>query len=130
MKKGEMLIESLISLLIISILLIPVSSSIRYLSKTNNNIDKKVVNRINSLNLIEELKSLDYDKIAKLSGKHHFSNITEAINYFKMDISNYILSDNKSYDILVKKTKYYYEISNKEYIYYLEVNNYEDYYIP
>ena len=130
MKKGEMLIESLISLLIISILLIPVSSSIIYLSKTNNNIDKKVLHRINSLNLIEELKSLDYDKITKLSGQHHFSNITEAINYFKMDISNYILNDNKSYDILIKKTKYYYEINNKEYIYYLEVNKYEDYYIP
>ena len=130
MKKGEMLIESLISLMFISILLIPVSNSIRYLSKTNNNIDKKVINRINRLNLVEELKSLDYEKIKKISGKHNFSNIQDAINTFKLDSSHYILSDNNSYDILIRKTKYYYEINSKEYIYYLEVNKYEDYYIP
>lgn len=130
MKKGEMLIESLISLIFISILLIPVSSSIRYLSKTNNNIDKKVINRINSLNLVEELKSLDYEKITKISGKHNFSNIQDVVNTFKLDSSHYILSDNNSYDILIRKTKYYYEINSKEYIYYLEVNKYEDYYIP
>ena len=130
MKKGEMLIESLISLMFISILLIPVSNSIRYLSKTNNNIDKKVINRINRLNLVEELKSLDYEKIKKISGKHNFSNIQDIINTFKLDSSHYILIDNNSYDILIRKTKYYYEINSKEYIYYLEVNKYEDYYIP
>ena len=114
----------------ISILLIPVSSSIRYLSNTNNNIDKKVINRINSLNLVEELKSLDYEKITKMSGKYNFSNIQDVVNTFKLDSSNYILSDNNSYDILIRKTKYYYEINSKEYIYYLDVNKYEDYYIP
>ncbi|WP_068267488.1 hypothetical protein [Caviibacter abscessus] len=128
MNKGEMLIESIITLYYLSVILFPLSSSIQFIIKNNNKLNERYYNKINSLNMIEDIKNFNYDKIEKFNNKTINGNINEQISIFNLDNNDYYLKVSENYNILITKTDYFY--NDKKYIFYIKVNQYEDYYIP
>lgn len=102
--KGEMLIESLLSLVIISLALIPISNALGKTSKTKNRINIAINKRIKEKNKLEEIKSLNY---------------SEFLSYVRRDR-----------DVTYKKTSTTYSLFTDESIYIIKVGEYEDVYIP
>ncbi len=131
--KGELLIESLLSLLIISICLIPISTSIynsfRYMKKTNKNLDSD----LNNKNFVEYLKSVEYKKIIEFSGSYNFKNIKEACRFFDFNEEYFLDNDsNLTVNIKIRNEIEIIRDDKKEKIYLLDikVGDYEDIYIP
>ncbi|WP_156286033.1 hypothetical protein [Oceanivirga salmonicida] len=127
--KGELLIESLLSLLLISICLIPISDTIynsfRYINRQNLNINTN----INNINLLEYLKSIEHEKIIKFIGSHDFDNIKEACNFFGVN-ENYFLDSDRSIRVVIKKSEEIEIIKGDEkeiiYLFNIKVGDYED----
>lgn len=99
---GELLIESIISLLIIICALIPLIYSISNIKKINSNINSKISEDVENINLMEEVKSLNYEDFLKYTNSK----------------------------LIKKETKYSYNLYKLEKIYSIKVGKYEDYYIP
>lgn len=102
LNKGETLIESLLSLLIISLALIPVFHSVSNTTKLNNIINNKIKYEIYCKNKLENIKSMDYD---------------DFLNFYDADLRKY-------------NTGYKYDLYKTEEIYKIKVGKYEDIYIP
>lgn len=129
MNSGEMLIESILTLYFISVILFPMTSLLQFNVKNNNKINEIYYEKINSLNMIEDIKSFSYEKIENLSNKKNTTgNIQTIISHFRLDSNDYYLKTKNNYNISISKTKYYY--IDEKYIFYIKVNQYEDYYIP
>lgn len=129
MNSGEMLIESILTLYFISVILFPMTSLLQFNVKNNNKINEIYYEKINSLNMIEDIKSFSYEKIENLSNKKNTTgNIQTIISHFSLDSNDYYLKTKNNYNISISKTKYYY--IDEKYIFYIKVNQYEDYYIP
>lgn len=127
--KGELLIESLLSLVIITIALIPIFFTINNIYSINNKVNLQSKHIINQKNLLEYLKSLEYKKIEKKVGNKKFKNIKEAFKYFNISTDNYYNLD-KEISVSITKTNECFSLFKTEYIYKLKVGKYEDYYIP
>ncbi len=113
--KGEILLESILSIFIISVSLIPICNAITNGYKYMKKIDLKLNHEINNKNLLEYLKMLNIDyELYK-----EFIDISEAASYFNID-KNYILESDKS--IIVELFK----IDDKTFK--IRVENYEEVY--
>ncbi len=125
--KGELLIESLVSLFIISIVLIPISKNIcnsyRYIKKINMKIDSNM----NNINLLEYLKSMEYEKLILFEGNKKYENIGEIIRDFEIN-NSYFFDSKNSIEICIKKIEYLNEI--EKWILSIRVGEYEEKYIP
>lgn len=124
--KAELLVESVISIFILTMCLIPISSSINSSIKTDKKIFEKTIFNNNCKNALNEILAFDYDKIISFEVKKNFLNIKELIEYFNFEKMYYKELDG-NVEVQIRKTNYF---SGDKIIYYIKVGEYEEYYIP
>lgn len=112
-KRGESLIESLLSLFFITTIIIPTSNILTKMTNINYRVNNDKEEQINKRNLLEKLKSLDYEDIEKLEGEHTIDFIN--VKIYKQDFYY---------------QKYYNGSLIKKNIFKINVDGIEDYYLP
>lgn len=129
MNKAETLLESLISLFILSMVIIPVINSTTYARKVNYKISNDMYFNENIKNILEDIKALDYEKIEVMQGEYIFDDIENLCLAFSLDSKYYHKIEGKI-KVKIEKSIYYYNFNKKEYIFNISVNDYEEIYIP
>ena len=135
MKKGESLIESIISMFFIVTVIVPVSNLLLKTYSLNTKIDKENETISENKNTIEIIKTKTYEEIEMLEGDYEISNINEFYHKFHIDTKYRLfknIKENKKRKIEIKKSENYY-INNdgeKEYIFEIYVDNMKDFYFP
>ena len=84
MKKGESLIESIISMFFIVTVIVPVSNLLLKTYSLNTKIDKENETISENKNTIEIIKTKTYEEIEMLEGDYEISNINEFYHKFHM----------------------------------------------
>ena len=112
-KRGESLIESLLSIFFVTTIIIPTSNILTKMTSVNYKVNNEKEKQISKRNLLEKLKSISYAEIEKLEG-------TQTID---------------SMDVPVIRQEFYYQkyekgVVIKKYIFKIVVDGIEDYYIP
>ena len=112
-KRGESLIESLLSIFFVTTIIIPTSNILTKMTNVNYKVNNEKEKQIGKRNLLEKLKSISYAEIEKLEG-------TQTID---------------SMDVAVIRQEFYYQkyekgVVIKKYIFKIVVDGIEDYYIP
>ena len=135
MKKGESLIESIISMFFIVTVIVPVSNLLLKTYSLNTKIDKENETISENKNTIEIIKTKTYEEIEMLEGDYEISNINEFYHKFHIDTKYRLfknIKEKKKRKIEIKKSENYY-INNdgeKEYIFEIYVDSIKDFYFP
>lgn len=124
--RAELLVESVISIFILTMCLIPISSSINSSIKIDKKIFEKTIFNNNCKNALNEMLAFDYDKIINFEIQKNFLNIKELIEYFDLT-EIYYKEIEGNLEVQIRKTGYFLGDKN---IYYIKVGEYEEYYIP
>lgn len=117
-KKGETLIESLLSMFFVVCVLVPVSNIFFRTNEINKKIDKQSTIILENENIVELLTSKKYREFKKIEGVHIVKNMDEFCNIFLLNkkikdkIFEKKLSEKKEIEI-IKKEKMYEIIINK-----------------
>ena len=133
--KGEMLVESLLSIFFAVIVLTPVSNLILKTFRTDSKIDRKNIFNMETENMSEILKTKDYAFLYSRIGKHAIQNKNDFYSKFAIEGNYQILKENvtgKSRNLEIKATENYYlnEKGEKEYILEIIIDGKKDYYFP
>lgn len=131
--RGETLIESIMSLMILSISMLPINNSMMKIYETHKKINLKQYDKNYKKNIIEIIKSLDYNLIDGLAGKYSvgkLKDLEQILGNISFDFDDYSFSE--KIEISVTKLNSFYIDKNKEikYIYLIKVGDMEDYYYP
>lgn len=133
-KKGESLVESLISLFFITVVLVPVSNIFLKAYKTNIKVDKNSFIESENQNMLELLKTKNYNEIVNFTGKYEISDIDNFYNIFSIENQYRFLNDinKKNRKIEIKQTNNFYKdkFENKKYILELNVEGKREYFFP
>ncbi len=131
--RAETLIESLISIGLITIIIIPTLNVLSKSIEANYKINKNTDINIQKQNIIEIIKSLNYENIKNKEGNYKISNIEGLYSllsvpneYKQMDIK---IENEMSLDI-IKTNNYYINNNQNYYIYKIKLDKLEDYYLP
>ena len=134
-KKGETLVESLLSIFFAVIVLTPVSNLILKTFRTDSKIDRKNIFNMEAENMSEILKTKDYIFLYSRIGKYIIQNKNDFYSKFAIEGKYQILKENvteKSRSLEIKATENYYlnEKGEKEYILEIIIDGKKDYYFP
>ncbi len=134
-KKGETLVESLLSIFFAVIVLTPVSNLILKTFRTDSKIDRKNIFNMEAENMSEILKTKDYAFLYSRIGKYIIQNKNDFYSKFAIEGKYQILKENvteKSRSLEIKATENYYlnEKGEKEYILEIIIDGKKDYYFP
>lgn len=134
-KKGETLVESLLSIFFAVIVLTPVSNLILKTFRTDSKIDRKNIFNMEAENMSEILKTKDYVFLYSRIGKYIIQNKNDFYSKFAIEGKYQILKENvteKSRSLEIKATENYYlnEKGEKEYILEIIIDGKKDYYFP
>lgn len=134
-KKGETLVESLLSIFFAVIVLTPVSNLILKTFRIDSKIDRKNIFNMEAENMSEILKTKDYIFLYSRIGKYIIQNKNDFYSKFAIEGKYQILKENvteKSRSLEIKATENYYlnEKGEKEYILEIIIDGKKDYYFP
>ena len=132
---GEMLVESLISMFFIVSVLFPMANIFLKTFRINVRSDNEKKSNLQSENMLELLKNIDYLRIFNFQGKYDIKGMKEFYNRFAIDDKYRILGNDlfeKNKKVKISSTEYYYvnENNEKEYIFEIEVDGIKRYYFP
>jgi len=132
---GEMLIESLLSMFFIVSILFPMANIFLKTFRVNVKSDDEKKSNLQSENMLELLRSVDYLKIFNFQGQYDIKGIQEFYSRFMIDDKYRILGNDlfeKNKKVKISSTEYYYvnENNEKEYIFEIEVDGIKRYYFP
>ena len=132
---GEMLIESLLSMFFIVSVLFPMANIFLKTFRVNVKSDDEKKSNLQSENMLELLRSVDYLRIFNFQGQYDIKGMQEFYSRFMIDdtyriLGNDLFETNKK--VKVSSTEYYYvnENNEKEYIFEIEVDGIKRYYFP
>ena len=142
--KGEMLIESLISMFFVTVAIIPVSNLFLKTFQTDVKVDDLNKKNVSIENMIEIIKGKKYEEILNFSGKYEISKVDDFYNRFAVEKKYQILKnfeqrkDKKGkiqeakINVEIKRTDGYFvnETGEREYIFEINVDKIKDYYFP
>lgn len=135
--KGESLIESLLSMFFITVVLAPVSSLFLKTFKLNGKITDRNFAKNEERNMLEILKTKDYDFMIGNTGKHKFSDMEGFYRIILPDEKYKVLRADKGTlvgekTVEIKQTEDFYinEEGQKEYIFEIQVGDVKGYYFP
>ena len=142
--KGEMLIESLISMFFVTVAIIPVSNLFLKTFQTDVKVDDLNKKNVSIENMIEIIKGKKYEEILNFSGKYEISKVDDFYNRFAVEKKYQILKnfeqrkDKKGkiqedkINVEIKRTDGYFvnETGEREYIIEINVDKIKDYYFP
>ena len=142
--KGETLIESLISMFLITVAIIPVSNLFLKTFQTDVKVDDLNKKNVSIENMIEIIKGKKYEEILNFSGKYEISKVDDFYNRFAVEKKYQILKnfeqrkDKKGkiqedkINVEIKRTDGYFvnETGEREYIFEINVDKIKDYYFP
>lgn len=134
-KKGETLVESLLSIFFAVIVLTPVSNLILKTFRTDSKIDRKNIFNMEAENMSEILKTKDYAFLYSRIGKYIIQNKNDFYSKFAIEGKYQMLKESiteKSRNLEIKATENYYlnEKGEKEYILEIIIDGKKDYYFP
>ena len=143
-KKGETLIESLISMCFVTVAIIPVSNLFLKTFQTDVKVDDLNKKNVSIENMIEIIKGKKYEEILNFSGKYEISKVDDFYNRFAVEKKYQILKnfeqrkDKKGkiqedkINVEIKRTDGYFvnETGEREYIFEINVDKIKDYYFP
>ena len=134
-KKGETLVESLLSIFFAVIVLTPVSNLILKTFRTDSKIDRKNIFNMEAENMSEILKTKDYAFLYSRIGKYIIQNKNDFYSKFAIEGKYQMLKESiteKSRNLEIKATENYYlnEKGEKEYILEIIIDGKQDYYFP
>lgn len=132
---GEMLVESLISMFFIVSVLFPMANIFLKTFRINVRSDNEKKSNLQSENMLELLKNIDYLRIFNFQGKYDIKGMKEFYSRFTIDDKYRILGNDsfeKNKKVSISSTEYYYvnENNEKEYIFEIEVDGIKRYYFP
>nr|WP_315048678.1 hypothetical protein [uncultured Leptotrichia sp.] len=132
---GEMLVESLISMFFIVSVLFPIANIFLKTFRINVKSDNEKNSNLQSENMLELLKNIDYLRIFNFQGKYDIKGMKEFYSRFTIDDKYRILGNDlfeKNKKVKISSTEYYYvnENNEKEYIFEIEVDGIKRYYFP
>lgn len=132
---GEMLVESLISMFFIVSVLFPMANIFLKTFRINVKSDNEKNSNLQSENMLELLKNIDYLRIFNFQGKYDIKGMKEFYSRFTIDDKYRILGNDsfeKNKKVKISSTEYYYvnENNEKEYIFEIEVDGIKRYYFP
>lgn len=132
---GEMLVESLISMFFIVSVLFPIANIFLKTFRINVKSDNEKNSNLQSENMLELLKNIDYLRIFNFQGKYDIKGMKEFYSRFTIDDKYRILGNDsfeKNKKVRISSTEYYYvnENNEKEYIFEIEVDGIKRYYFP
>lgn len=132
---GEMLVESLISMFFIVSVLFPMANIFLKTFRINVKSDNEKKSNLQSENMLELLKNIDYLRIFNFQGKYDIKGMKEFYSRFTIDDKYRILGNDsfeKNKKVSISSTEYYYvnENNEKEYIFEIEVDGIKRYYFP
>lgn len=142
--RGEMLIESLISMFFVTIIIVPVANLFLQTFKTDIKVDNLNEKNVNIENMAEILKAKKYNEIVNFIGKYEISKIEDFYNRFAVEKKYQVLKnleqkrDKKGkfqedkINVEIKRTDGYFmnEFGQKEYIFEINIDKIKDYYFP
>lgn len=105
-KKGETLIEGLISMFIVSLVLVPLSTVLTNTVKTNMKIDEKINSEQMVKNMFEIIKTKELESFL---GEYNIKDVHDFYNNFNIDDKYKILSEKN----IIKNLKISVEKINK-----------------
>ena len=134
-KKGETLVESLLSIFFAVIVLTPVSNLILKTFRIDSKIDRKNIFNMEAENMSEILKTKDYAFLYSRIGKYIIQNKNDFYSKFAIEGKYQMLKESiteKSRNLEIKATENYYlnEKGEKEYILEIIIDGKQDYYFP
>ena len=136
--KGEMLIESLISMFFVTVAIIPVSNLFLKTFQTDVKVDDLNKKNVSIENMIEIIKGKKYEEILNFSGKYEISKVDDFYNRFAVEKKIEQRKDKKGkiqedkINVEIKRTDGYFvnETGEREYIFEINVDKIKDYYFP
>ena len=78
-KRGESLIESLLSIFFVTTIIIPTSNILTKMTNVNYKVNNEKEKQIGKRNLLEKLKSISYAEIEKLEGTQTIDSMDVAV---------------------------------------------------
>ena len=141
---GETLIESLISMFVVTVIIVPVANLFLQTFKTDIKVDNLNEKNANIENMAEILKAKKYDEIVNFIGKYEISKVEDFYNRFAIEKKYQVLKhleqkrDKKGkfqedkINVEIKRTEGYFvnELGQKEYIFEINIDKIKDYYFP
>lgn len=131
--KGETLVESILSIMILSCSMIPINDAIIKIYNSQKKINAFKYDENYKKNIIEIIKSIDYEKISKISGKYTISTIKDLENILGVNINgseNYIFKEQFEFSLTKLNIKYIDKNKKEKNIYLIKLGDREDYYYP
>ena len=134
-KKGESLIESLISMFFVVAVILPVSDIFLKTYKLNIKVNRENEIISENRNMAELLKTKTYKEIEGFEGEYEINSVNDFYTKFSIEEKYRILKDDRetrTLKISIKKTENYY-INNsgeKEYIFEIQADKIRNFYFP
>ncbi len=137
--RGESLVESLISMFFITLVILPVSNLLLKTFNMNSRLTDRSSENITDRNMLELLKTKDYEFIEGKMGEHvildgkSFYNIVSLEEKYKiLDMGIKDISLENKRNMKIRKTEDYYinEKGEKEYIFEITIGKVKGYYFP
>ena len=142
--RGEMLIESLISMFFVTVIIVPFANLFLQTFKTDIKVDNLNEKNVNIENMAEILKVKKYNEIVNFIGKYEISKVEDFYNRFAVEKKYQVLKhleqkrDKKGkfqedkINVEIKRTDGYFmnEFGQKEYIFEINIDKIKDYYFP
>ena len=142
--RGETLIESLISMFLVTVAIIPISNLFLKTFQTDVKVDDLNKKNVNIENMIEIIKAKKYEEILNFSEKYEILKVDDFYDRFAIEKKYQVLKnleqrqdkngkiqENKM-NVEIKRTDGYFvnEYGNKKYVFEINIDKVKDYYFP